>query len=86
MFGNICFQTILLFCTASAIASILDRSRECPSDAVFSKASTDAFESLGKRANVHITKQEFIPWAMAKLDGADKLDAVFRVLVEFPAA
>lgn len=62
------------------MASILDRSRECPSDSVFAKTSLDAFESLGKRGNVYIVKAEFTTWAMQKLDGADKMDAVLGVL------
>ena len=63
------------------MGSILDRSRECPSDSAFSKVSLQAFESLGKKANVHITKSEFITWAIRTIDGASTLGAIFDVLI-----
>jgi hypothetical protein len=74
-------QTILLFCTGSSMGSILDRARDVPSDSSFSKASLDSFEQLGKKANVHITKSEFISWAVRTINGATTLEAVFAIVI-----
>jgi hypothetical protein len=66
----------------SAIGSILDRTREVPSDTVFSRVVVDAFEHMGKKTNSFITKTEFISWASHSIKGsANSLEGIFHILV-----
>ena len=75
-------QTILFFCLSSALGSILDRNRDCPSDAVLSKVATDVIEGLNKKNSTVISKTEFLTWTSKSLRGLTdiKCETVFELI------
>jgi hypothetical protein len=77
-----CIQTILFFCLSSALGSILDRNRDCPSDAVLSKVATDIVEGLNKKNSTVISKTEFLTWVSKSLRGLPdtKCENVFNLI------